>query len=221
MLEKRIPETCEGITGKEKVEKYDELQKRMRDLGLLVTDAILQAGLDYGNALEIGPGPGYLGLEWLKKTAGTKVHWLEISEDMIKVAQKNAKEYKLEDRVNWVISDATRQFPFNDNTFDVVFSSGSLHEWENPVKVLNEIHRVLKSGGKLFISDLKRDITPTIYTIMARDVSVEESSQIGLKRSIEAAYLKNEIIEILSSSNINKFSVLENPFGLTITGMKD
>ena len=60
---------------------------------------IIKAGINKGLALEIGPGPGYLGLEWLKKTSETRLIGIEISTDMIKIATRNSKQYQLEDRV--------------------------------------------------------------------------------------------------------------------------
>jgi ubiquinone/menaquinone biosynthesis C-methylase UbiE len=220
MTKERIPEKGEGIRGEEQVRRYDVMQRRRRDMGILGTDAILEANINSGVALEIGPGPGYLGLEWLSKTKNTKLNWLEISDDMMKIAQKNVKEYGFEDRVNWVISDATKSYPFADNCFDCAFSAGSLHEWQNPVEVFNEVYRVLKSGGKLFISDLKRNISSTIFEMMVRNVNMDEAAQYGLKSSIESAYLKDELMELLSSSVIKEFSVTENPFGLAITANK-
>lgn len=57
------------------------------------TSLVLKAGIMQGLALEVGLGPGYLGLEWLKKTEGTRLKALEISPDMITIAERNAKEY--------------------------------------------------------------------------------------------------------------------------------
>lgn len=48
---------------------------------------------------------------------------------MIKLANKNAKDYGFEKRVNYV--EANRMhMPFPNNSFDGVFFNGSLHEWE-------------------------------------------------------------------------------------------
>ena len=33
------------------------------------------------------------------------------------------------------------EMPFEDESFDSVISNGSLHEWETPVRVFNEIYR--------------------------------------------------------------------------------
>ncbi len=166
MKQQRIPETDHGITGELLVSDFNEFQKKMRDRGLIETDSIIKSGINSGTALELGPGPGYLGLEWLKKTNNTYLQWLEISEDMKNVELKNAKDYGLVDRIKATVSDATKEFPFNNNTFDAVFTNGSLHEWTNPVKVFNEIERVLKKGGKFFISDLKRNINLFLVLIM-------------------------------------------------------
>jgi ubiquinone/menaquinone biosynthesis C-methylase UbiE len=112
-------------------------------------------------ALEIGPGPGYLGLEWLKKTEGTRLKGLEISPDMIAIAERNAAEYGLQDRVTYVKGDG-QQMSFEDNTFDAVFTNGSLHEWSQPNEVFDEVYRVLKPTGRYLISDLRREMNPLV-----------------------------------------------------------
>jgi ubiquinone/menaquinone biosynthesis C-methylase UbiE len=219
MVKQRIPETDHGITGKNEVWEFNEMQKNLRDKGFLVTDKIIKSGISYGSALEIGPGPGYLGLEWLSKTNNTNLTGLEISEGMKNTAQKNAGEYSLENRTKYVISDATKVFPFENNSFDAVFSNGSLHEWSNPIAVFNEISRVVKTKGRFLISDLKRNMSFIIKKIMQMQMTNKsEFMKEGLITSINAAYLKHEILELLAKSNLKDFNVSENPFGLVITG---
>jgi hypothetical protein len=91
----RVVETNEGIQGEFTVEVYDKMMRNLRDKGWIETDLILKTGINHGLSLEIGPGPGYLGLERLKKTEGTTLRALEISADMIEMAEKNAGEYGL------------------------------------------------------------------------------------------------------------------------------
>ena len=45
--------------------------------------------------LKIGPGPGYLNLEWLKRSKNFIIYWLEISDNMIKLAEANSEKYVL------------------------------------------------------------------------------------------------------------------------------
>ena len=78
MVKPRIIETDHGIQGEYDIEIYDQMMRRMRDKGWIETNLILKAGITQGLVLEMGPGPGYLGLEWLKKTEGTSLRALEI-----------------------------------------------------------------------------------------------------------------------------------------------
>ena len=44
---------------------------RLNLSGLNNVDAFIKSGIAGGNVLEIGPGPGYVGLEWLKAISGS------------------------------------------------------------------------------------------------------------------------------------------------------
>lgn len=218
MVKPRAAETIEGIQGEFDVEIYDQMMRRMRDKGWLETKLVLNMGIGQGSALEIGPGPGYLGLEWLKKTEGTTLIGLEISPNMITIAERNAREYRLEDRVKYVTCDA-QDMPFDENTFDGVFTNGSLHEWSQPKKIFDEVYRVLKPGAKYCISDLRRDMNPLIKWFMYL-VTKPRVIRPGLISSIKAAYTAEEIQSILGESNLGGGEVKKVSMGLLITGDK-
>jgi 16S rRNA A1518/A1519 N6-dimethyltransferase RsmA/KsgA/DIM1 with predicted DNA glycosylase/AP lyase activity len=108
MVKLRISETGRGITGEFNTQMYNIMMRNLRDKGWIETNLIIKEGISSGLALEIGPGPGYLGLEWLKKTTGTRLKALEISDDMIALAKANAIEYGLSDRVEYYQGDAQK-----------------------------------------------------------------------------------------------------------------
>jgi ubiquinone/menaquinone biosynthesis C-methylase UbiE len=193
----RTPET-EGVTGELTVAQYDTLMRRLRDKGYLETDLILEAGIRKGCALEIGPGPGYLGLEWLRRTRGTCLKGLDLSADMIAVAKRNAGEYGLLERADYLEGRAQRM-PFEDGQFDGVFSNGSLHEWTEPELVFNEVHRVLKVGGSFCITDLRRDMHPAVRWFLKMNIRPKER-RAGFLASVGAAYRPTEIGEILANT---------------------
>ena len=105
---------------------------------------------------------------------------------MIKIAEKNAIDYNFQNRVKNIHGNAL-EMPFEDDMFDGVFSNGSLHEWTDPIKVFNEIHRVLKKGGNYCISDLRRNINPLFKWFMGHTVNPIEMRE-GLIASINSSY---------------------------------
>jgi len=219
MTKKRVIETESGITGEFNTKMYDIMMRNMRDKGWIETNLVIKEGIFSGQALEIGPGPGYLGLEWLKKTKDTQLKGLEISEDMIAIARKNATEYGLSDRVEYHQGDA-RKMPFKDGHFDAVFTNGSLHEWAHPDMIFNEIARVLKPGGRYVISDLRRDMIAPIRWFLWLTVKPKEMRP-GLTTSINASYTLHELKDILSRTKLQAWKVSENPFGIVISGQKN
>ena len=217
-IKPRIIETDEGIQGEFNVTMYDKMHRRLRDKWWIETNSIIAFDIDSGLALEIGPGPGYLGLEWLKKTANTNLKCVEISRDMIKIAEKNAKEYNYMDRVEYKEGKA-EEIPFNDNMFDAVFSNGSLHEWPDPMKAFNEIYRVLKKRGKFFVSDLRRDMNPFVKFFL-KLYSKPKEMRLGLISSINAAYTKEELIVMLNKTALKNARVSQSMIGNEIKGIK-
>lgn len=218
MVKPRIIETDQGITGEFNTRTYDEMMRRMRDRGWIETKMIISAGLSSGLALEVGPGPGYLGLEWLRHTQDTTLSGLDISEDMIAIAERNAKEYGLTDRVKYVKGDA-RKMPFESEHFDAVFSNGSLHEWANPEEILNEVARVLKPGGRYCVSDLRRDMNPLIkwfLWFMTRPKEIRP----GLITSINASYVIGEAEALFARTKLQSWHISKNLLGLVISGQK-
>ena len=218
MPKARIVETDSGIEGEATVAIYDTMQRKLRDRGWIETNDVIQSGITEGLALEIGPGPGYLGLEWLKHTEGTQLKGLDISADMIAVAERNAKEYGLTSRVEYVRSNGNKM-PFADSMFDAVFTNGSLHEWADPKNTLYEIWRVLKPGGRIFISDLRRDMFVLMkwFLYMA---SKPKEIRPGLISSINAAYTPDELKELIKDSKLANCAVRGNMIGLIVTGKK-
>ena len=208
MVKPRISETDQGITGEFNTQMYDIMMRNMRDKGWIETNLILKEGISSGLALEIGPGPGYLGLEWLKKTTGTRLKGLEISEDMIALARKNATEYGLSDRVEYYQGDA-QKMPFEDGHFDAVFTNGSLHEWAHPENIFNEIARVIKPGGRYIISDLRRDMIAPIRWFLWLTVK-PKGMRPGLITSINASYILPEIETMLPKTNLQGWSARKN-----------
>jgi ubiquinone/menaquinone biosynthesis C-methylase UbiE len=175
-------------------------------------------GIAHGLALEIGPGPGYLGLEWLKNTRDTTLKGLDVSADMIVLAGRNASAYGVSERVEYVRGSGA-ELPFEDRYFDAVFTANSLHEWSEPKRTLHEVWRVLKVGGRLLISDFRRDMFPLLkwsLWLIAKPKAIRP----GLLTSINAAYTPDEAIALIRETELSSCDVTGNLMGLKVIGTK-
>jgi ubiquinone/menaquinone biosynthesis C-methylase UbiE len=107
------------------------------------------AKIESGNLVDLGSGTGYLSIEIAKRAPKLKVYGIDLSKAMVKIATKHAKNVK---NVRFIFCNAA-ELPFEDNSIDFIVSTGSLHHWKNPARVLNESHRVLKKDKEAWIYD--------------------------------------------------------------------
>jgi ubiquinone/menaquinone biosynthesis C-methylase UbiE len=106
------------------------------------------------NILEVAPGPGYLSIELARK--GFNITGVELSPDFVRIAKNNAREAGV--KVNFIEGNASN-LPGEDNFFDFIICSAAFKNFKDPVKVLHEMHRVLKQGGTALIIDMNREAT--------------------------------------------------------------
>ncbi|MFC7097986.1 methyltransferase domain-containing protein [Halobaculum marinum] len=60
------------------------------------------------------------------------------------------KKFGKDGKVRFHMGDAER-LPFKDDSFDKLWSSGSIEYWPNPVEALREFRRVVKPGGTVLV----------------------------------------------------------------------
>jgi ubiquinone/menaquinone biosynthesis C-methylase UbiE len=128
----------------------DSQLRLVRDQAAELT-ALLPAGAEI---LEVAPGPGYLAVELARR--GYAVTGLDISRTMVEIAAEHARRAGV--AVDVQHGDATRM-PFEAGRFDLVVCQAAFKNFLDPVRALDEMHRVLRPGGTAVIQDLNRDAT--------------------------------------------------------------
>lgn len=108
--------------------------------------------------LEIGPGPGWMAIQLAKAHRAVRVTGIDISAEFVALANQNSLREGIAERVTFTLGDAAELNGLADGSFDVVMSNQSLHYWEPPECVLNQIARVLKPAGVFCIGDDRRDL---------------------------------------------------------------
>jgi ubiquinone/menaquinone biosynthesis C-methylase UbiE len=100
--------------------------------------------------LDVACGPGRLSLD-LAPHVGS-VTGLDLTPGMLEQARTALGASGLEN-VEFVQGDALAM-PFADETFSIVVSSAAFHHFEAPGRVLAEMVRVCRPGGRVVISDV-------------------------------------------------------------------
>lgn len=98
------------------------------------------------SVLEIGGGMGTDLAQFAMH--GAKVTDIDLSAGHLAHAQEN---FRLRGLKGEFVHHDAETLPFPDDSFDLVYSIGVIHHTPNTQQVVNEIHRVLKPGGKVII----------------------------------------------------------------------
>ena len=104
--------------------------------------------------LEVAPGPGYHAVDLAR--LGYRVTGLDISHTMVQIATEHARSAGV--AVDFRHGDASAM-PFEAGSFDLVVCQAAFKNFLDPVKALDEMHRVLRPGGTAVIQDLNHDST--------------------------------------------------------------
>jgi ubiquinone/menaquinone biosynthesis C-methylase UbiE len=102
--------------------------------------------------LELGCGSGGYALHLAEKV-GCRLIGLDINEPAVRNANQLALAKVLASQVRFEQCDASKNLPFDDNTFDAVFSNDVLCHLPGRAEMLVERFRVLNPGGRMLFSD--------------------------------------------------------------------
>ena len=97
--------------------------------------------------LDVACGQGGLSLKIAK--SGCKVYGIDISENVISTARRLSERANLASEFE--VADA-EHLPYADGYFDKIICSSSLEHFQDDVKALKEMNRVLKTNGILIMT---------------------------------------------------------------------
>lgn len=175
---------------------YDKQTRDERHLELILKSVPVEQGM---KILDLGTGSGYLAFPFAEKYRGAEVVGLDIVENALEENRKKAEQSGL-CNLKFVCYDGV-DFPFDDNTFDIVITRYALHHFPTINHTFAEISRVLAKNGLFFLSDPAPNDDD-------KDRFVDEFMQMKKDGHIKF-YTKNEWTEIGNSADLNCINSFE------------
>jgi demethylmenaquinone methyltransferase/2-methoxy-6-polyprenyl-1,4-benzoquinol methylase len=105
--------------------------------------------------LDVATGTGDLAFAAEKKIKVKKIIGLDISNGMLEVGREKIKKKSLQNKLEFIQGDS-ENLPFENDFFDAVMVSFGVRNFENLTKGLNEIKRVLKPSGGIYILEFSK-----------------------------------------------------------------
>jgi ubiquinone/menaquinone biosynthesis C-methylase UbiE len=214
----------EGIEDPEIAAAF-EWVSRMPQMGWIRHFVISQAVVlkNQGKAVDLGCGAGQLVMEMAQKAPGIQMTGIDLSEKMLADARQTAQRVGLEDRVDFRLGNV-EEIPFPNQSLDLVISTASLHHWTDPVKVLNEIDRVLKPGGAYYVFDLRRDMALPFYLLIWFGTQFIVPAALHRVNepmsSRNASYTVKELVDLTRQSRLGGGQVTTGPIWIVLAGKK-
>ncbi|WP_018676380.1 class I SAM-dependent methyltransferase [Riemerella columbina] len=150
---------------------------------------------DGDSVLELGHGAcGHLEA-LLKMAQNIDYHGLDISETM----HKEAKESQCHLPATFKLYDG-KNIPYEEATFDKIFTVNTIYFWEEPEKLLNELARVLKPNGHLVIAYAEKSFMKTLPFVADkfRLYDLEDIKKLAQKSPLKIKDTKTQTEQVIS-----------------------
>lgn len=178
-----------------------------------------------GKVLDIGCGSGDLAAFYVKK--GAVYSGIDLSCSMIERANSNYVDLVRKGKATFQVADC-ENLPFIDKEFDVLSAVALIEYLPDPSKALDEISRVIKTGGYVLITVPNRRcinnrirffLKPIINILFPLYIRLEKSPLASMKNVKHHSYSQKETDLLMENRGFQKiddrytnFHIIPHPF---------
>jgi len=166
------------------------------------------SGISAGRVLDVGTGGGdFVDLLTTFLKEYSEIIGIDTNERAVEAARKNFNK----ENIKFMIMDAC-DMNFEDESFDTVCISNSIHHLPEPKKILDEMKRVLKPGGRLIICEMFCDNQneKQLNHVAWHHWAAEVNRIMGVYHG--STHKKEEILDIANSLGLSKIDSFEFNF---------
>lgn len=167
--------------------------------------------------LEIAPGPGYLSIE-MARLSPHRVTAIDLSPDMVRIARDNAARAGVPAEF---VQGNSSSLPFAADTFDFLVCRAAFKNFAQPIRAIEEMHRVLRPGGRALIIDLRRDASLREIGEAVEAMSLSWVNRLVTKlffrfMLIPSAYTREHVEQMLAHTRFADARIEERGIGFEI-----
>ena len=167
--------------------------------------------------LEVAPGPGYLTVA-LAKLGPFKITGLDISQSFVRMASEQAKREGVAARF---IHASASDIPLEDGLFDLIICRAAFKNFSEPLKALNEMHRVLKPNGRAIIIDLRKDASWEEIVAYVDRLHISRWNTWMTKFTfkhmlLKRAYTEGQMARLAGESDFKDCGIIKNAVGMEV-----
>lgn len=165
---------------------------------------LIAAGQVGMRVVDLGCGPASIPIKLVAQMPEIQVMGIDSEPTMLTIAREEIDFAGMIGKITLEHADASNLVDFDDEMADTVLSNTFLHHLDEPTKGMREAHRILKTGGRLFIRDLYRpgsiDQIEGLVKLHAENES--DAAKQMLRQSLHAALTLDEITKIAEDLGI-------------------
>jgi ubiquinone/menaquinone biosynthesis C-methylase UbiE len=134
-----------------------------------------------------------------------------------------APEYaKREGVVPRFIHGSASDIPPEDGMFDLIICRAAFKNFSEPLKALNEMHRVLKPGGKALIIDFRKDASWEEIVAYVDGLHISRTSTWMTKFTfkhmlLKRAYTEGQMTSMAGESDFKSCEIVKSPVGMEVS----
>lgn len=171
------------------------------NMGLGCGNPVALSAIKEGDTvLDLGSGAGIDCFLAAKKVGETgRVIGIDMTEEMIKKAKKNIEKQGFKN-IEFILGEI-ENLPLKDNSVDVIISNCVINLVPDKAKTFKETYRVLKNGGKMYISDI----------VLLKELSDDQKNDENLLCGcVAGALLKEDYLQKIKDVGFNVRVLSEN-----------
>ena len=174
--------------------------------------------------LDVATGTGDFAILASRLLKPQEIIGIDISEGMMAVGREKVKQAGLDAVIRFKREDCTA-LSFEADSFDAITVAFGVRNFDGLDKGLEEMHRVMKQGGRLVILELSsptrfpmkqlyRFYSKTVMPLIGKLISKDDSAYTYLPQSIEACPQGEQMAEIINRAGFKEVEYEPLTFGI-------